>query len=112
VKVEISELDPGRAVNGIPALTTRNLETKINAKDGETVILSGLVRQALTQQRKSIPILSWIPLLGPLFFSSRAESRDETEVLMAVTYSLATHSREGQDLEKRRGRILSSKGMD
>ena len=105
VKVEISELDSNHSVGGIPAMTDRNLETKINARDGETVILSGLVRQSSAAQRKSLPFFSAIPLLGPLLFSSTAQSRDESEVLMAVTYSLATRSREGQELEQRRKRL-------
>ena len=110
VQVEISELNRGAAVDGVPGLTKRELQTKINALDGETVILSGLVRQTASEERQRVPFLSSIPLLGSLF-SSKAETREESEILMAVTYTLATRSRQQQELEDSRARIQSSHGL-
>ena len=98
IKVEISEVNKGHQVEGIPALVNRNLETKMNSIDGETVILSGLIRQVSAQQKEKLPILSDLPLVGFLF-GSVSESKEETEVFMAMTFSLVNRSR---DIDKAR----------
>ncbi len=99
IDLEISEPDPSRGIDGIPAITKRNLLTKINSIDGETVILSGLVKRETTHEKNSIPILGSIPLLGALF-SSNTDSDNETELLMAVTFSVSTKSREDEKIDK------------
>lgn len=107
INVEISEVNPGAQIEGIPALVNRTLQTKMNSVDGETVVLSGLVRQAASQNREGLPLLSRIPLLGSLF-SATNQSRDETEVFMAVTFSLVNRSRELERLDGAREKIRAA----
>jgi len=40
IALEISEPNTALSVNGVPALTRRKLDTKMNSLDGETVVLS------------------------------------------------------------------------
>jgi pilus assembly protein CpaC len=104
IHVEVSEPNPGGGIDGIPALNRRNLDTKMNSEDGETVILSGLVKQGTTHDEDGIPILSSIPLLGGLF-SRRSESSEETEILIAVTFSFSTRARERGGIDDFRRRF-------
>lgn len=100
IRVEISEIDGAAAVNGIPAITRRQLDTKMESLEGETVILSGLVRQARAAGRESVPLLGDIPLLGDLLFSQTTESSRSTEILMAVTFSVSTAAKARERIRK------------
>ncbi len=94
VSLEVSELISSQNIDGIPALNHRSIKTKMNSLDGETVILSGLVKQNSKKEKEGIPILSSIPLIGPLFFTKSSDGLERTELLMAVTFSMSTKSRE------------------
>lgn len=89
VSVEMSDLNQGQAIGGIPALNRRRLATKINSVDGETILLSGLVRQLHSTQDEGLPVLKDIPILGGLF-GTRSSNSESHEVLMAMTLSMAT----------------------
>ncbi len=91
IQVELSELNHSAAIGGIPGLNRRKLNTKMNSIDGQTVLLSGLVRQLESVQDEGVPVLKDIPLLGALF-SSRGYSRESHEILMAVTLSIPTRA--------------------
>lgn len=104
INLEVSEVNQSASMDGIPSVTKRHLITKMNSLDGETVILSGLVRQSSRSEREGIPILSSIPLLGSLF-SKSTHGSDETELLMAVTFSMKTRSQETETLERYRSKI-------
>jgi len=91
IQVEISELAASSGVQNIPAVYRRNLSTKIHSKDGETVFLSGLLRTGETRGNTEVPFLAEVPVLG-IFFQSHANARENSEVLIAMTLGLKTHS--------------------
>ena len=47
----------------------RKIETKVLAKDGDIVVLGGLVKDDIQDSRQGVPILSGIPVVGRLFRS-------------------------------------------
>jgi type IV pilus assembly protein PilQ len=66
-------------------LSQRRLETgKIRLRDGQTLVLSGIIRDTDRQTISKVPILGDIPLLGRLF---RRESgrKERTELFVIVT---------------------------
>lgn len=99
IQIEISELDPSYQVDNIPALTARKLITKIDSLDGQTVILSGLIRQASQSEDQKVPWLSAIPLLGNFLFTRTSTGRKETEILMAVTIGMTSNAIESDRVE-------------
>lgn len=109
IHLEMSEPNPAHGIDGVPALNRRNLDTKMNSDDGETVILSGLVREVSSESKEGIPILSSIPLLGGLF-SHHSEKSEQTELMMAITFSLTTRARERQQLERFRETYRGAQG--
>lgn len=109
IDVEISEVSQSRAVDGVPGLTKRSLNTKMQSEEGQTVILSGLVRQAEAEERATLPVLGSIPFLGPLLFGSKNETSQETEVFMAVTFSFTARAREEAAHEVFRKRFRESR---
>ncbi|MBV8910324.1 MAG: hypothetical protein JOZ89_06155 [Gammaproteobacteria bacterium] len=63
---------------------TRNANTLLRLKDGETQILAGLIQDSDTKNFNSIPGLGDIPILGRLFGSAHTD-REKSEVVLSVT---------------------------
>ncbi len=63
---------------------TRTTETLINLRDGETVIIGGLIKDEERKSRFKIPILGDIPILGKLF-ASADDGTIKTDILMSIT---------------------------
>ncbi len=73
-----------RTVQGVPAISTRQITTNVQIKSGQTIVLGGIyeVNHELNQQ--SLPFLGKIPLLGLLF--TQENRRDQKrELLIFVT---------------------------
>jgi general secretion pathway protein D len=70
-----------------PFFKTRTLTTQISIYDGATVVMGGLITEALTTVDDKIPLLGDIPLLGWLFKTSSQKS-EKKNLLIFVTASL------------------------
>ncbi len=87
VGVEVSDIDPSIQVLGIPGFITRRTNTEMNVRDGQTMVLSGLLSSDRGKDVNKLPGLSKLPILGELF-KSREFRADETELVVFVTPSL------------------------
>jgi general secretion pathway protein D len=68
----------------IPPVNTRNLDTFIKVKNGETRLLGGLLQTTDSSANSRIPGLSDIPILGRLFVSGD-QTGTRTDVLISIT---------------------------
>ncbi len=68
----------------LPPVNTRNLDTFIKVKHGETRLLGGLLQTTETTATSRIPFLSRIPGLGRLFISPNEQSHRE-DILISLT---------------------------
>ena len=67
-----------------PTIAKRTVKTVQTARDGETIVISGLTRADTTTVERRVPLLGSIPLLGWLFrWDTEVESR--TSILVFVT---------------------------
>lgn len=64
-------------------ITTRQAKTRVRMKDGEVLIIGGLMDNRNQRQMEKIPILGDIPLLGKLFRHSR-KTKDSVEMIIFV----------------------------
>ncbi|MFQ5893696.1 MAG: hypothetical protein ACE5H5_05230, partial [Nitrospinota bacterium] len=83
------EFSVGGATIRAPRLDTRNLSTLINAKDGETVVLGGLITQDRQKEKRAIPLLGDIPFLGALA-GKRVETDSRSELVIILTPKIET----------------------
>jgi len=84
ISAEMSTLDFSTIVNGVPGLLTRETESVVNLKSGDTMIISGLVQLSDSKAVEKIPILGDIPILGELF-TSKNFNENKTELIILVT---------------------------
>jgi type II secretory pathway component GspD/PulD (secretin) len=82
----ISELD---RATGLPVLSTRKAQTTVRVKDGETIMIGGLVQTQDYDTTVKIPFLGDIPLLGNLF-RSKSKSHINSELVIFVTPHILT----------------------
>ena len=71
-------------VSTVVTIGTRNLETVLSLKDGETSVIGGLISRTNTDSKSKIFLLGDIPLIGP-FISGDSNSKDKTEIVLAIT---------------------------
>jgi pilus assembly protein CpaC len=85
---EISNLDfaDGVTLNGfvVPALKTSKLSTDVITKDGESIVMGGLVSHVEQRTINKIPLLGDLPILGPLFRSTSYQT-SRTDVVFVMT---------------------------
>ena len=100
--VEVSNLGPPVSVgNGQfqPSISTRQIDTVIRLKDGETNFLAGLLRTDETTGSEGVPGLSEIPIIGRLF-SRSSQNSQRTDVVLTMTPHIIRRSDIGEaDLE-------------
>lgn len=71
-------------------LQRRNLELKnVRIKDGETLIIGGMLRDSETKQVQKIPVLGDLPYIGAIFRSTSTEKTKE-EMIIMITPKIIT----------------------
>ena len=67
-----------------PTINTRVLDSTVRLKDGETIILGGLISENETSKVSKIPFLGDLPFIGKLFRTS-SKSKVKTELMIYIT---------------------------
>lgn len=88
VQPEVSSIDFSNAIEisgfRIPAFQTRRIQSTVDVRPNESLIISGLFNDQRQQVKTGIPLLQDIPILGRLFSSTQWQ-HNETELLVIVT---------------------------
>lgn len=67
-----------------PVISTREASTRAILRDGQTVVIAGLIGESRTTQNQGIPLLRDIPFIGALFRRNQ-DTRQRTELAIFVT---------------------------
>jgi len=84
---EVSDIDPtsvGDPTQVGPTTTVRTASTAVAARNGQTVVIGGLLSDTLRQDERAVPYLNKIPVLGALF-RRRDGRRMKTNLLVFLT---------------------------
>jgi pilus assembly protein CpaC len=84
IETEVSSVDNSINVLDVPGFLTRRTETEMNVREGETIVISGLVSKDSSEDANKVPGLSNLPVLGKLF-ESRDFRRARSELVIFVT---------------------------
>ncbi len=82
-----------------PVVASREQTTTALIRDGQTVVIGGLKKQDVTQQKNKIPLLGDIPLLGALF-RFEGESTVNSELVIFITPKLIIEPKLTEEEEK------------
>lgn len=75
--------------NSIPIVSTQEVESKIQVKDGTTIVLGGLHEQTNDKEQRRLPFLGAIPIIGLLFKKINNVAKN-SELVMFLTPHIMT----------------------
>jgi type II secretion system protein D len=81
--------------NTYPKISTRALQTSVMVPNEGTLVLGGLIKATKNKTITGIPVLSHMPLLGPLFRSTKVNN-NRTELVILIRPSVS--SGPGEDM--------------
>lgn len=80
---EYSEVE-GFAGNDLPIIANRKIDSTLRVRDGQTIVLGGLMRDVTSETVTRIPGLSKIPILGK-FFQDKQTTHQRNEIVFLIT---------------------------
>jgi type IV pilus secretin PilQ/predicted competence protein len=84
ITAKSSTLDFGRTVDGIPQENTREAKANVLVRDGETVVIGGIMKDTSSNSDTGVPYLKEIPVLGWLF-KKASWQKDFEELVVFIT---------------------------
>jgi pilus assembly protein CpaC len=93
---EVSGISGFLPANGYPIIDTREIRTSVQLKDGESLVLGGLLQEDTIKSMSKIPLLGDIPILGALFRSTQNDLK-ETELVFFITPKVVRPTSPGHD---------------
>src|SRR5207249_3963352 len=83
---QVSSVTSFLTVNGAsyPQISTREQQTTVRVKDGQQIVIGGLIQDQEIRNLQKVPILADIPLFGELF-TWRRHTHNKTEVVIMIS---------------------------
>ncbi|MGH7291021.1 MAG: type II secretion system protein GspD, partial [Myxococcota bacterium] len=90
LRLKLSNVVPGQTLFGGFILDRRETNTRVVVKDGQTIVISGILTDTESKVTRGVPFLMDIPLVGELF-KSRDNSTIRTELIAFITPKVVEH---------------------
>lgn len=95
---EVSSITGFLPVNGYPIIDTRTVDTSVELRDGESLVMAGLLQEEAIKNMSKIPLLGDIPILGALFRSTQEDIK-EKELVFFITPKIVKPMAPGEKAE-------------
>jgi type II secretory pathway component GspD/PulD (secretin) len=82
-----SQTGPAQGSGAPPPTSVQTATTTITTKNGETIVIGGLVRETTTDIVNGLPLLSSLPIIGTLF-QEHEKSSQKVELVIFITPTL------------------------
>jgi len=89
----------GSTVIRSPSFNTTMAQTTVSARDGETIVLGGLITRNTTKVDRRVPYLGDLPVLGNLFKYSLTQNK-RTELLIILTPHVVRTPEEAERIKR------------
>ena len=101
VETTIEDIDPSSEQQADrPTTTKRTVKTNAIVKNGETIVLGGLIKRVGGQGETAVPYLSEIPVLGDMLFTHHSDVEREQNVVIYLTPYIVRKSSDLKKLKK------------
>ncbi len=84
IEEEISEQGATSGTLGVVSINRRTARTEVMVRDQQTIVIGGLMRDAIQNQEDKVPVLGDIPILGALFRKT-SKTKRKTNLLLILT---------------------------
>jgi type II secretion system protein D len=97
VNLELSSIQPQQTLFGGFIIDRRETTTQLIVRNGQTIVISGILRSETSDIKRKVPLLGDIPLLGALFTSIEKQVT-RTELVAFITPVVVDNPTEVQEL--------------
>ncbi|HZR19124.1 MAG TPA: secretin N-terminal domain-containing protein [Verrucomicrobiae bacterium] len=97
IHTESSTVVPGQTVLGGSVFDTRNFRTDLTAKNGQTLVLGGIIQKQVSDTLRKTPILGDIPGLG-WAFKKKDKSSHEVELMVFMRPKVSRNAEQDKEL--------------
>lgn len=80
----VRTFESGQVKASRPVVDVRETNTVLRVKDGESIVIAGLVKTKVDKRVQKVPLLGNIPVLGVLFQQTK-DSSENTELVIKIT---------------------------
>ena len=103
-----SLLDDGSNNNtGQPITSKQEVKTQAILRNGESIIIGGLVKEDKKQSKTKVPFLGDIPVIGDALFSSKATSKSQDSLIVLLTPYVINNSEKLSKLQMQLGELVN-----
>jgi MSHA biogenesis protein MshL len=95
----------------LPVVDRRDLDTVVRMKNGETLVLAGIIKNTESVDDRGVPWLRRIPIIGNLF-SKREKSKQRTELAIFITPTLLEDTAQVQAQKESTEKRLENSGAE
>jgi pilus assembly protein CpaC len=92
---EVSEIDQSVNVQGVPGLKVRRTVNRVELREGESLVIGGLLDRRILKDLTKFPLLGDVPILGALFRSTRFRNQ-ESELIFVITPRIVSAMKPGE----------------
>lgn len=89
----------GSTVIRSPSFNTTMAQTTVSARDGETIVLGGLITRTSSKVQRKVPYLADVPVLGNLFKYHLTQNK-RTELLIILTPHVVRSPEEAERIKR------------
>lgn len=97
VSAAVNTQSSGSSTINSPTIQQRSFLSTVGVRDGETIVLGGLIREQASKGRSGIPVLHQVPVLGNLF-GRTSNSASRTELLVMITPRVVRDTQQSRDV--------------
>lgn len=91
MQLEVSNVDFSKTVQvgstAVPSVVTRQIQTAVEVKSGETLVIGGLKSSAKNMSKSRVPFIGSIPLLG-LLFTTTTITEEQKSLFLFITMEI------------------------
>jgi general secretion pathway protein D len=110
IDLEVTQLVTEESSTGLPTTLKRATKTVVSVKDGQTIVISGIMGDSTEKAVYKVPLLGDIPIIGWLF-KSKSDTRDKTNLYVFITPHVIENQTQGVAIkEKKQEQIESFEG--
>ncbi|MGQ9526074.1 MAG: type II secretion system protein GspD, partial [Armatimonadota bacterium] len=101
---EANEFQGFTAFNA-PLVSRRSTQTTVTVRDGQTVVIGGLMKDSETTTFSKVPVLGSLPIIGSLF-RSKDKTKAKTELMVFLTPRVVRTAEESYALTQEQRDLL------
>ncbi len=97
IHAESSTVVPGVTVLGGAVFDTRNFRTDLTARNGQTLVLGGIIQKQVSDIQRRTPILGYIPVIQ-WAFKKQDKSQRQVELMVFLRTKIVRNAEEADEL--------------